>query len=175
MAGEVPVKSRGSDATKAQSYFERALAVARAQKAKSWELRAAMSMARLWRDQGKRPHLKTPGRWGGDPACRGNGVAAARLCSPSVRSPSVRPAASAALEANIKTLQAEIARLEAVVAGQRADLERERNRANVLGDELLKATLALPPSCRSTAALEGDRGGERRSRAWCAAPSPTCI
>ena len=27
---------------------------ARAQLAKSWELRAAMSMARLWRDQGKR-------------------------------------------------------------------------------------------------------------------------
>jgi hypothetical protein len=120
-------------------------------------------------------HLKTPGRWGGDPACRGNGVAAARPCSPSVRSPSVRPAASAALEANIKTLQAEIARLEAVVAGQRADLERERHRANVLGDELLKATLALPPSCRSTAVLEGDRGGERRSRAWCAAPNPTHI
>ena len=30
-----------------------ALTVARAQHAKSWELRAAMSMARLWRDQGK--------------------------------------------------------------------------------------------------------------------------
>jgi predicted ATPase len=28
--------------------------VARAQQAKSWELRAEMSMARLWRDQGKR-------------------------------------------------------------------------------------------------------------------------
>ena len=41
------------DAAKAQVYFERALAVARAQEAKSWELRAAMSMARLWRDQGK--------------------------------------------------------------------------------------------------------------------------
>jgi predicted ATPase len=42
------------DAAKAKAYFERALAVARAQHAKSWELRAAMSMARLWRDQGKR-------------------------------------------------------------------------------------------------------------------------
>ena len=31
-----------------------ALSVARAQEAKSWELRAAMSMARLWHDQGKR-------------------------------------------------------------------------------------------------------------------------
>jgi len=33
--------------------FQRALAVARQQQAKSWELRAAMSLARLWRDQGK--------------------------------------------------------------------------------------------------------------------------
>ena len=38
---------------KAEAYFERALAVARQQQAKSWELRAAMSLARLWRDQGK--------------------------------------------------------------------------------------------------------------------------
>ena len=29
------------------------LTIARKQQAKSWELRAAMSMARLWRDQGK--------------------------------------------------------------------------------------------------------------------------
>ena len=36
-----------------RSYFTRALAVARQQQAKSWELRAAMSLARLWRDQGK--------------------------------------------------------------------------------------------------------------------------
>jgi predicted ATPase len=41
------------DAAKAEAYFERALAVARQQQAKSWELRAAMSLARLWRDQGK--------------------------------------------------------------------------------------------------------------------------
>jgi predicted ATPase len=34
-------------------FFERALTVARVQQAKSWELRAAMSLARLWRDQGK--------------------------------------------------------------------------------------------------------------------------
>jgi hypothetical protein len=31
---------------------------ARAQQAKSWELRAAMSMARLWRDQGKRDEAR---------------------------------------------------------------------------------------------------------------------
>ena len=35
------------DAAKAEAHFERALAIAREQQAKSWELRAAMSMARL--------------------------------------------------------------------------------------------------------------------------------
>jgi predicted ATPase len=41
------------DAAKAQAFFDCALAVARQQQAKSWELRASMSLARLWRDQGK--------------------------------------------------------------------------------------------------------------------------
>jgi len=54
VAGEIALTSPEPDATKAEAYFERALAVARAQQAKSWELRAAMSMARLWRDQAKR-------------------------------------------------------------------------------------------------------------------------
>ena len=54
IAGEIALKSPKADAAKAETYFERALAVSRAQQAKSWELRAAMSMARLWRDQGKR-------------------------------------------------------------------------------------------------------------------------
>ena len=54
IAGEIALKSPAPDAAKAEAYFERALAVARAQQAKSWELRAAMSMARLKRDQGKR-------------------------------------------------------------------------------------------------------------------------
>jgi predicted ATPase len=54
VAGEIALKSPQHGAAKAEAYFERALAVARQQSAKSWELRAAMSMARLWRDQGKR-------------------------------------------------------------------------------------------------------------------------
>ena len=54
MAGEIALLSPEPDAAKAEAYFESALAVARQQQAKSWELRAAMSMARLWRDQGKR-------------------------------------------------------------------------------------------------------------------------
>ena len=52
-AGEIELKSPEPDAAKAQDHFERALAVARQQQAKSWELRAAMSLARLRRDQGK--------------------------------------------------------------------------------------------------------------------------
>jgi predicted ATPase len=57
-AGEIVLKSPGGDAQRAQAYFERALIVARQQQAKSWELRAAMSMARLWRDQGKRDEAR---------------------------------------------------------------------------------------------------------------------
>jgi len=41
------------DAAKAETYFDHSLTVARAQEAKSWELRTTMSMARLWLDQGK--------------------------------------------------------------------------------------------------------------------------
>ena len=50
IAGEIALKSPEPDTVKAEAYFERALAVARQQQAKSWELRAAMSMARLLRD-----------------------------------------------------------------------------------------------------------------------------
>jgi len=46
------------DAAKAQAHFERAIAIARAQKAKSWELRAATSLARLWRDHGNRQQAR---------------------------------------------------------------------------------------------------------------------
>jgi predicted ATPase len=53
-AGEITLMSPEPEAAKAQAHFERALSVARAQEAKFWELRTAMSLARLWRDQGKR-------------------------------------------------------------------------------------------------------------------------
>jgi predicted ATPase len=53
VVGEIALMSPAPDAATAQTCFERALAVARQQQAKSWELRSAMSMARLWRDQGK--------------------------------------------------------------------------------------------------------------------------
>jgi predicted ATPase len=53
VAGEIALMLHERDVDKAEAHFERALAVARQQKAKSWELRARMSLARLWRDQGK--------------------------------------------------------------------------------------------------------------------------
>jgi predicted ATPase len=54
VGGEVALLGPEQITADAQTHFERALVVARRQRAKSWELRAAMSMARLWRDQGKR-------------------------------------------------------------------------------------------------------------------------
>jgi predicted ATPase len=53
IAGEVALLSPSPDKAKAEAYFDRALTVARQQQVKSWELRAATSMARLWRDHGK--------------------------------------------------------------------------------------------------------------------------
>jgi predicted ATPase len=53
IAGEIALLSPQPDAAKAETSFNHALTVARQQQAKSWELRAAMTLARLWRDQGK--------------------------------------------------------------------------------------------------------------------------
>jgi len=50
-AGEIALLQ--ADAAKAETYFEHSLRIARQQQAKSWELRAAMSLARLLLDQGK--------------------------------------------------------------------------------------------------------------------------
>jgi predicted ATPase len=58
IAGEITLMSPERDEAKAEAYFERALAVARSQQAKSFELRAVMSMARLWCDQGKRDEAR---------------------------------------------------------------------------------------------------------------------
>jgi predicted ATPase len=58
VAGEIALKPPKPDVATAQAYFERSFAVAHAQQAKSWELRAATSMARLWRDQGKRQQAR---------------------------------------------------------------------------------------------------------------------
>ena len=53
IAGEIARKSFAPDVEKAEKHFERALSVACQRQQKSFELRAAMSLARLWRDQAK--------------------------------------------------------------------------------------------------------------------------
>jgi predicted ATPase len=53
IAGEIALLLPEPDAAQAEAHFDRALSVARRQQAKSWELRASMNLARLWRDQGK--------------------------------------------------------------------------------------------------------------------------
>jgi predicted ATPase len=46
------------DAAAAEADYSEAISVAQQQSAKLWELRAAMSLARLWRDQGKRTEAR---------------------------------------------------------------------------------------------------------------------
>jgi predicted ATPase len=46
-------------AAEAEACLQRALDIARSQSAKSWELRAATSIARLWQQQGKRGEART--------------------------------------------------------------------------------------------------------------------
>jgi predicted ATPase len=53
VAGEIALLSPQPDTAKARACFNRALMTARAQRAKSWELRAAISMTELSRDEGK--------------------------------------------------------------------------------------------------------------------------
>jgi predicted ATPase len=52
--GELLLMQAIPDAPQVEACFQQALDVARRQQAKSWELRAAMSLARLWQHQGKR-------------------------------------------------------------------------------------------------------------------------
>jgi predicted ATPase len=51
IAGEVAMRTADTDLARAEALFGQALDVARTQQAKSFELRAAMSLARLWREQ----------------------------------------------------------------------------------------------------------------------------
>jgi predicted ATPase len=59
VAGEIALQSPHRDPEKAEAYFERALAVAGMQQAKSLELRAAISMARLLRDRDRHHAART--------------------------------------------------------------------------------------------------------------------
>ena len=53
LAGEIALLSAEPDIGDAEAHFARSLAIAREQGAKSWELRAASSLARLWKDRGE--------------------------------------------------------------------------------------------------------------------------
>src|SRR5262249_26645067 len=54
LRGEILLKRDPANTAPAEEAFLTAIAIAQQQKSRSFELRAAMSMARLWRDQGKR-------------------------------------------------------------------------------------------------------------------------
>jgi predicted ATPase len=58
LKGELLLQQAVPDAPQAEACFQQALAVARRQQAKSWELRAAMSLCRLWQQQGKRDEAR---------------------------------------------------------------------------------------------------------------------
>lgn len=58
IGGEIELGSSERKSPNAQRYFEQALDVARAQQARSLELRAAVSLARLWRDQERRTEAR---------------------------------------------------------------------------------------------------------------------
>jgi predicted ATPase len=58
LQGELQLHQAIPDAAQAEACFQQALAIARRQQAKSWELRAAMSLARLWQQQGKREEAR---------------------------------------------------------------------------------------------------------------------
>ena len=54
LTGELLLASGADQHVAAEASFHQALAVARSQQAKAWELRAAVSLGRLWQQQGKR-------------------------------------------------------------------------------------------------------------------------
>jgi predicted ATPase len=59
LQGELLLCQAVPDVAQAEASFQQALAIARRQQAKSWELRAAVSLSRLWQRQGKRVAART--------------------------------------------------------------------------------------------------------------------
>jgi class 3 adenylate cyclase/predicted ATPase len=59
LRGEFLLRQAVPDAPQAETCFQQALDIARRQQAKSWELRAAVSLARLWQQQGKQAEART--------------------------------------------------------------------------------------------------------------------
>jgi predicted ATPase len=57
-AGDIPPAALHTLQAEAEGYFHKAIAIARQQQAKSFELRATLSLARLWRQQGKKKQAR---------------------------------------------------------------------------------------------------------------------
>jgi predicted ATPase len=58
LKGKLLCRHTAAPAAEVETCFQQALAVARGQGAKWWELRAAMSLSRLWQRQGKRAEAR---------------------------------------------------------------------------------------------------------------------
>src|SRR5262249_54610949 len=58
LRGVLLLRQRGTSRAEAETWLRRALAVARRQEARSLELRAAMSLSRLWQQQGKQAEAR---------------------------------------------------------------------------------------------------------------------
>ena len=58
LQGELLLRQATPDATQAEACFQLALAIARRQQAKSYELRVTVSLSRLWQQQGKRTEAR---------------------------------------------------------------------------------------------------------------------
>jgi predicted ATPase/class 3 adenylate cyclase len=58
LQGEFVLRQAVPNPAQAEASFHQALAIAHRQQAKSWELRAAMSLSRLWQQQGKRDEAR---------------------------------------------------------------------------------------------------------------------
>jgi predicted ATPase len=59
LQGELLLQQAAPEVSHAETCFQQALDMARGQQAKSLELRAAMSLSRLWQQQGKRQEART--------------------------------------------------------------------------------------------------------------------
>jgi predicted ATPase len=58
LKGELLLQHPAPEVSRAEACFQQALDIARGQQAKSLELRAAMSLSRLWQQQGKRQEAR---------------------------------------------------------------------------------------------------------------------
>jgi predicted ATPase len=58
LQGALLLQQANPDTVRAEACFQQALAIARRQQARSWELRDAMSLSRLWQQQGKRTEAR---------------------------------------------------------------------------------------------------------------------